>query len=514
MSGAQPAVQSSAGPRRRRFGQRLGRYWLGTLLGSGGAASVYMARLDGPRGFERMLALKIVHEHLLADREFVASFLDEANLATQLQHPNIVHSYELCQDDNALYLAMEYLHGQPLSRVCQRASELEQPLPYSLVAWLGARAAEALAYAHAATGNDGEPLRLVHRDVSPDNLFISYDGQLKLLDFGIAHAARRHAHTNLGQIKGKLRYMAPEYALGHEFDGAIDIFALGATLYEAALGEPAFGGDEQTSVHRSLLGDVKDPRELRADFPPALWRVIQGTLEADPNARLGPAATVARELDAIAGLSFAQGRALLAITMERLFGPEKAGDLADAAELRGLLRSEVERTEHGHVLAGSTTPKSRGSLKVVALGGAALLVALLSVRVGRAPAPVASAPEPVSAASSVQPLVPAQPPATVDIAVVVSPPGIADVEIEIAGVVAAGSGSHRLVPRSTKAVRVRVSAPGYRPEEVDVVPERDQSLLLSLTRLARVVGTARARSPSAPSRPPAESPGVIKNYPF
>jgi eukaryotic-like serine/threonine-protein kinase len=505
--------QWSKGLRRRRFGQRLGRYCLGTLLGSGGAASVYMARLDGPRGFERMLALKIVHEHLLADREFVASFLDEANLATRLQHPNIVHSYELCQDDQTLYLAMEYLHGQPLSRVGQRAIETKQPLPHSLVAWLGARAAEALAYAHSAAGNDGEPLRLVHRDVSPDNLFISYDGQLKLLDFGIAHAARRHAQTNLGQLKGKLRYMAPEYALGHEFDDAVDIFALGATLYEVAVGEPAFGDDEQTSVHRSLLGDVKDPRDLLADFPPLLWRVIQGMLEADPALRLGPAATVARELDAIAGLTFAQGRALLAITMERLFSAEKAADLADAAELRGLLRSEAESTEHGHVLANAPTTKRRSSLKFVALGAAALLIPVLFMRSGRAPVSLARPLQPVPAAS-VQ-LLTEPPPRAVDIAVAASPSGVADVEVEIDRVVVKGGESHRLIPRSTTPVRVRVSAPGYRSAEVDVVPDRDQSLLLSLTRAVRPTPPVSAKEPriGSPS-PPAESAGIIKNYPF
>jgi serine/threonine protein kinase len=512
-----PAPAWSASLRRRRFGQRLGRYCLGTLLGSGGAASVYMARLDGPHGFERMLALKIVHEHLLADRELVASFLDEASLATQLQHPNIVHSYELCQDDHALYLAMEYLHGQPLSRVCQRAWESKRPLPYSLIAWLGARAAEALAYAHAATGNDGEPLRLVHRDVSPDNLFISYDGQLKLLDFGIAHAARRHAHTNLGQIKGKLRYMAPEYALGHEFDGAVDVFALGATLYEAALGEPAFGRDEQTSVQRSLQGDVKDPRALRADFPPELWRVIRGALEADPEARLGPAATMARELDAIAGLTFAQGRALLAITMERLFSDEKLADLADATQLRELLRGEVERTEHGHVLAGGATPKSRSPLKVAMLAGLVALVALLLfVSSRRALVPNARAPEPVLAASTQPVVTPSQASAPVDIAVVVSPAGIAGVEVEIAGVIATGSDLHRLVPRSATPVRVRVSAPGYRPLEVEVVPQRDQSLLLSLTPSARTAPSVSAKGPRVESSRPAAEPsaGVIKNYPF
>ena len=181
------AAEEAVGPpsdwmRRRRLGQPLGRYVLGTLLGAGGAASVYMARLDGPHGFERVVAIKLVHEHLMADRDFIAMFLDEANLACRLQHPNIAHCYELCQDEQALYLAMEYLQGQPLSRLYQRAQEWRQPLQYALVAWIGARAADALNYAHELRDDAGKALGIVHRDVSPDNLFITYDGQVKLLD--------------------------------------------------------------------------------------------------------------------------------------------------------------------------------------------------------------------------------------------------------------------------------------------------------------------------------------------
>jgi serine/threonine-protein kinase len=473
-----------------------------------------MARLDGPHGFERVLALKIVHEHLLEDRDFVAMFLDEANLASQLQHPSIVHSYELCQDhDAALYLAMEYLQGQPLSRVYRRALEANQPLPYSLIAWLGARAAEALAYAHSAKGNDGEPLRLVHRDVSPDNLFISYDGQLKLLDFGIARAARRLAQTNLGQIKGKLRYMAPEYALGQEFDGALDIFALGATLYEAALGRPAFEGDEQAVVQRILLGEVQDPRQFRADFPPALWHVIQRMLAADARVRLGPAAAVGRELDAIAQLSFAQGRALLALTMERLFAAEKARDFDDLAELRSFRRSPEERTEHSHVVTrGGPTPKSN-PIKVVGLAGLALLAGLTWFAVARKPATAPS----VAAAtpSTLRRALPSpEQPGSVDIGVTVTPSGIAGASIEIGGVVVPAADAHRLVERSSLPLLVRVSAPGYQPLQATVAPERDRTLVLALNPVPPAAPSVSRPTRSDHSAPAGQLSGVIKRYPF
>jgi eukaryotic-like serine/threonine-protein kinase len=514
--GLAPAPRAAAlddwtkGLRRRRFGQRLGRYCLGALVGSGGAASVYMARLDGPHGFERLLALKIVHEHLLADRDFVAMFLDEANLASQLQHPNIVHSYELCQDHDSLYLAMEYLQGQPLSRVYRRALEANQPLSYGLVAWLGARAAEALAYAHGATGSDGEPLGVVHRDVSPDNLFISYDGQLKLLDFGIARAAHRLAETNMGQIKGKLRYMAPEYTLGHEFDGALDVFALGATLYEAAVGVPAFEGDEQAVVRRVLLGEVQDPRELRADFPAELWRIISGTLEADPKRRLGPAARVARELDALASMSSAQGRALLALTMDRLFQEDKAKDLADIAELRGLRRSPEDTTEHSQIQR--RTAPNRTSIKVALLAAIVLLASVAVFLLMRSPPPRVSAPQ--VASLRVPPAAPS-PPSSVDIAVVVTPLGVAGLDIDIGGVSVPSSDPHRLVTRGAQPLLVRVTAPGYRSVETNVVPERDRSLFLSLTQLPDATPVASAKAARIEHFKPApEASGVIQRYPF
>ncbi|MEO6600424.1 MAG: serine/threonine-protein kinase [Polyangiaceae bacterium] len=502
----------TTGMRRRRFGQRLGRYCLGALVGSGGAASVYMARLDGPHGFERLLALKIVHEHLLGDRDFVAMFLDEANLASQLQHPNIVHSYELCQDQDSLYLAMEYLQGQPLSRVYRRALESNQPLPYGLVAWLGARAAEALAYAHSATGSDGEPLRLVHRDVSPDNLFISYDGQLKLLDFGIARAAHRLAQTNMGQIKGKLRYMAPEYTLGHEFDGALDVFALGATLYEAALGVPAFEGDEQAVVRRVLLGTVRDPRELRPDFPAELWRIIQGMLEPDPKLRLGPAALLARELDTLASLNSAQGRALLALTMERLFREDREKDLADIAELRGLRRSPEDSPEHSLVQARSAPNRTRRFRNLALLAALSLLVSMAMFLLIRRAAPRQSVP-PVAS-----PRVPLSTPAlrtSVDIAVVVTPPGIAELSIEIGGVSVPSAEPHRLVTRDEQPLSVRVTAPGYLGVEMNVVPERDRSLLLPLMRLPEAGPSGSAKTARSRQITPApEASGVIQRYPF
>jgi serine/threonine-protein kinase len=473
-----------------------------------------MARLDGPHGFERVLALKLVHEHLLPDRDFVAMFLDEATLASKLQHPNIVHSYELCQDDDALYLAMEYLPGQPLSRLYQRSRAANQALPYSLVAWLVARAADALSYAHAAIDTDGEPLGIVHRDVSPDNLFTTYDGQVKLLDFGIARAARRLAQTDLGQIKGKLRYMAPEYALGQPFDGAVDVFALGATLYEAAVGVPAYGGEEQAVLERIVLGKVLDPREIRADFPAPLWAIIEHMLAPKAEQRL-TAAAAARALDEFSGLTAAQGRALLSLTLERVFHEDRAGEAQDLTELRRLGRTQDDRTEHGHVVSGGALRPSASGLRFAMIAGVALLAVLGVLTFERASSTRATAAriraQPASSSPEVEPI------PSVDIAVQVAPAGIASVQIEIGGVSVPVDAAHRAVLRSSTPTAVHVSAPGYRPVLTDVIPERDHALTVTLSPAAQAQSAPALRpSPRKKARPEAlaEPDGVIKRYPF
>jgi serine/threonine-protein kinase len=323
---------------RRLTGTRIGRYRLGVRLGIGGAASVYLGRLVGPHRFERLVALKLVHEHLMEQPAFVSMLLDEANLAARLSHPNIVHVYELGRDRDTLFLAMEYLTGQPLARLYSGLGDGGRRLPYDVLAWIGARAAEGLHHAHELCDDSGRRVGLVHRDVSPENLFVTYEGHVKLIDFGIARAVGRLTTTGFGTIKGKYRYMAPEQALGRDFDHRVDLFALGATLYEGALGRAVFlGKDDSDTLLKLLSGPAPDPRSLIPDFPDALATVILRTLAVEPAERYPTAAELAQDLDAfVAASGRVSQRQLLGGLMGELFGAERAAAGRAIAELRGI----------------------------------------------------------------------------------------------------------------------------------------------------------------------------------
>jgi serine/threonine-protein kinase len=364
--------------KRRRLGERLGRYVLGPALGAGGAACVYLARLDGPRGFERSLAIKLVHEHLLEDREFAAMFLEEARVSVLLSHPNIVHTYELGLERDVPFIVMEHLHGRPLSAVYQRAFERHEPLSYELIAWLGARAADALHYAHELKGSDGEALHLVHRDISPDNLFVTYDGQIKIIDFGIARAEGRLFKTEFGQVKGKFRYMSPEYALGRSFDNTLDLFALGASLYEVALGTVAFqGNDELETVERLVLGDRIAPTRIRPDFPAELAAILDRAMNPSRAVRYESGSQMSNELDAYAKLTSNAAREQLRSAMERLFDQEMKRDAAAIAELKALRVADREETTRMQHEVAARERSGTGSRWLFAVLGLAATIAIV-----------------------------------------------------------------------------------------------------------------------------------------
>jgi len=278
---------------------RIGKYRLIATIGHGGMAHIHLALMAGVAGFNKLLVIKALREDIAASTEdFVTMFLDEARLAARLNHPNIVQSYEVGQAEGRFFIAMEYLEGQAMKTVERRLSPGGLPVPMQLR--IIAEVAKGLHYAHSLSGFDGEHLGVVHRDVSPHNVFLTYDGQVKLLDFGIAKAANALHLTKVGVIKGKADYIAPEQIRGEAVDCRADIFSLGVMLWEALAGRRFAGGPdvaEITKMHNRLTGGEARLLAVNPEVPERLARICERATSLDPNERQQTALELSQEID-------------------------------------------------------------------------------------------------------------------------------------------------------------------------------------------------------------------------
>src|SRR5580692_2855373 len=234
-------------------GRSVGKYQLLAVLGRGGMADVFLALSRGPMGFSKLVVLKRLRRALADDKGFRNMFLDEARLAARLNHPNVVHTHEVGEDKGNYFIAMEYLEGQSLNKVIHELSKRGETLPELVCARIISDALAGLHYAHELKDFDGTPLDIIHRDVSPHNVFVTYDGQVKLVDFGIAKAALSQVQTEVGVLKGKVAYMAPEQAMGTDVDGRADIFAMGIVLWELLAQERLMTGESAAATLLRLL---------------------------------------------------------------------------------------------------------------------------------------------------------------------------------------------------------------------------------------------------------------------
>src|SRR5262245_21934690 len=224
-------------------GETFGKYVLVRRLATGGMADIYLARQSGVEGFQKPCVIKRILPQLADDQQFVSMFLDEARIAALLTHPNIVQIFDLGKQDGSYFLAMEHIHGEDLTRILDAERQRGRTaLPENIAIRIIAQVAEGLDYAHHAVDEDGLALGIVHRDVSPPNVIVSYAGSVKIVDFGIAKAVVKHSRTEVGVIKGKVPYMSPEQVQGLELDKRSDIFSLGALLYELSTGQKPFAG--------------------------------------------------------------------------------------------------------------------------------------------------------------------------------------------------------------------------------------------------------------------------------
>ncbi|MCB9596523.1 MAG: serine/threonine protein kinase [Sandaracinaceae bacterium] len=280
---------------------RVGPYETLELLAEGGMARVVVARQAGLAGFERKVALKLILPELAADERYVTMFLDEARMASRVQHPNVVSVLDVGRDETTgiLYMALDLVLGATLSQVRRR---YPAGVPVHAALEIVAQAADGLDAAHCATAADGTPLALVHRDVCPQNLLIGFDGFVRVSDFGIARAAQRDTRTETGKFKGKLGYCSPEHVLAYPLDHRSDIFALGIVAFEMLTGVRLFSSSTpSTTLQKILHGDIPSVAELRPELPADAVAVLDAALCREVEGRPARAAEIASRIRTACG---------------------------------------------------------------------------------------------------------------------------------------------------------------------------------------------------------------------
>ncbi len=275
-----------------------GDYVLLDRIATGGMAEVFRAKREGVEGFEKIVAVKRILPHLSNNADFVEMFIAEAKIVASLTHPNIAQIFDLGKIDASYFIAMEFVEGKDLRTILSHASDRDTRLGVDLAALIAAKVGAALEYAHRHRDEEGKELQIVHRDVSPQNILVSNEGEVKLVDFGIARAATKASHTDSGSLRGKLLYMSPEQAWGKTLDRRSDIFSLGAVFYEILTGHPLFSGNSEISV----LERVRDaqflaPSSLNPAVPIEIEAIVTRALQKNPDERYQDAAEMLLDLD-------------------------------------------------------------------------------------------------------------------------------------------------------------------------------------------------------------------------
>jgi serine/threonine protein kinase len=281
-------------------GFRLGKYEIVRRLAAGGMAEIFLAKVSGLSGFQKMVVIKRILPQLATKHDFVEMFLDEARIAATLQHPNVVQMYDVGVVDGNYFIAMEYLHGEDVRSIMKTLYKREGKLPLEQALNVVIGLASGLHYAHEKVGFDGRPLNIIHRDVTPQNVIVTYEGGVKLLDFGIAKASNRFGETRFGTLKGKVPYMSPEQCRGEPLDRRSDIFSLGIMLYELTLGKRLYKGHSDFEVLKQIVeGTVIRPSEIDPDYNPRLEQIVLRGLEKDRDKRYQTARAMQSDLESL-----------------------------------------------------------------------------------------------------------------------------------------------------------------------------------------------------------------------
>ena len=316
--------QHPDGPRESVGVGHLGRYQVIGRLATGGMAEVYLALSGELSGYRTLVVVKRILPHLASNQEFIRMFLDEARIAALLDHPNVVRIIEVGHDGDEYFLVMELVQGKPLSAITRKAAKDMNPLTPALSAYIVAQAANGLGYAHNLADSEGRPLGVVHRDVSPQNILVSFEGAVKVIDFGIVRALGRVSQTNPGGLKGKIEYMSPEQASSEEVDQRADVFALGVVLWEAVTGRHLFRRDTELATMRAIVDEPIPPPSDITPVAPQLEQIIVRALQKKREDRFQTAQEMAMALERYAFSSEGFSPLQLANYVKELFDVEFA----------------------------------------------------------------------------------------------------------------------------------------------------------------------------------------------
>jgi eukaryotic-like serine/threonine-protein kinase len=323
-------------------GERFGKYLLVGELATGGMAEIFLAVHKGLEGFLKVVTLKRVLPSLSRTADFQRMFVDEARIAARLEHPNIVRTYEFGEHEGQYYTVMEYLAGEDLAKVLARVTlpSPRQHLPFHVTAGIASHLCSGLHFAHELTDTAGRPLGLVHRDVNPSNIVLTYSGEVKLIDFGVAKVNANATRTLAGTIKGKVNYMAPEQILARGVDRRSDVFSAGVVLWELLTGRPLFGRDSEAATLYAIMNDpIPSPHRYRPEVPAELEEIASRALSRTPADRFDTAEEMQLALDEFLSGQPKFDSRVLGRTMEHLFGLTRTRAKRSIAQTRALAKN-------------------------------------------------------------------------------------------------------------------------------------------------------------------------------
>jgi len=480
------------------------RYRLTEKIGTGGMAEVFRAVGEGPEGFERPFVVKRIHPHLCDAPEFVRMFVDEAKISARLIHPNIIQVFEFAQQEGRYYIVMEPVEGIDMGWLRRQVERRRELLPTTFVAEVGRQACRGLDFAHTLTDQDGKPLGIVHRDVTPPNIMAAWNGTVKMLDFGIARAAQalRTNQTDPGMVKGKMSYVAPELLEGKTADARSDVFSLGAVLHELLTGRQLFAGETDLETLKQVTQmPIPAPSALNPGVKPALDRVILRALERDPDKRYRSAGEMGDDLEDLVLRKSYSPRALARTTRELFSRQDAVSGRHQALEVPiAIGREDSSVVVEDHTRRPGTPPRlpaspSHRTFSIkhrwlwLTVGSAAALAVALVWAVSRQPA-AANGGGPEPAADH-------QHPATVRVVLDSAPQGAAVSAAALSNGQRLGETPLLLtLPRGSGVVDFVLTKPGHLPLVFKVIPEQDKDVLATLEP-ANPAPAALAASPLA-----------------